>query len=51
MWGFMPLGTLLIGQAAETFGVQAAVAAASALSLILVIGIGTRMASSISKID
>ena len=51
MWGFMPLGALLIGQAAETFGVQAAVAAASALSLILVIGIGTRMASSISKID
>ena len=51
MWGFMPLGTLLIGLAAETFGVQAAVAAASALSLILVIGIGTRMASSISKID
>ena len=51
MWGFMPLGALLIGQAAEAFGVQVAVAAASALSLVFVIGVGARMANSISKID
>ena len=51
VWGLMPIGTVIVGRAAETFGVQAAVAVASALSLILVVGIGATMARFISKID
>lgn len=51
IWGLMPIGTVLIGQAAELIGVQAAVAAANVLGLILVIGIGASMAGSIRKID
>ena len=51
VWGLMPIGTVLIGQAAEMFGVQAAVAAANVLGVVLAIGIGASMAKSISRID
>ena len=51
VWGLMPIGTVLIGQAAEVFGVQAAVAAANVLGVVLTIGIGASMAKSISRID
>ncbi len=51
IWGLMPIGTIIISSAAETFGVQAAVAGAGALSLLLTLAIGLRVAPALRSVD